>query len=230
VRVIAYDHPGYGLTDNPEDVSGGYRRDFVLKFMDALGLEKAALVAHSGSGGPSVELALRYPERILRVMILGTRSLLPPMPDVESEGGGIGDNGPLTEPTIEDARALLEEQLFHHELITPEVLDLRLRMALGKNHIANQQRRGAGRGSATQSTPLWQRLGEVTVPMLFLYGANDGGDPPKRIARARELYPTLEYQIADGCKHLVQWDAEEQFVALATRFLGAETPTGARAT
>ena len=35
-RVIAYDHPGFGLTDNPSDASAGYRRDFIGKFMDGL--------------------------------------------------------------------------------------------------------------------------------------------------------------------------------------------------
>ena len=230
VRAIAYDHPGFGLTDNPSDATAAYRRDFIPSFMDALGLEQAAIVGHSASGGQAMDLALRHPERVSRLMVLGTRSLLPPLPDAEGEASGPGDPEPTSEPTLEDARALLEEQLFNHHLITPEVLELRLRLAVGKNHEASQQRRQAGRGGQGRpATPPWQRLAEVRVPLLFLYGANDGGDPPRRIARARELYPTLEFHIADGCKHLVQWDAEEEFVALATRFLASGAPATAQA-
>ena len=53
-RAIAFDSPGFGLSDTPADHSGGYRRDVILKFMDALGIEKAALVGHSQAGGPAV--------------------------------------------------------------------------------------------------------------------------------------------------------------------------------
>ena len=82
-RVIAYDHPGYGFTDNPVDASTGYRRDFILKLMDALSIERAAFVAHSGSGGPSIELALSAPERISALLVLGTGSLLPALLTLE---------------------------------------------------------------------------------------------------------------------------------------------------
>ncbi|MBM4296952.1 MAG: alpha/beta hydrolase, partial [Deltaproteobacteria bacterium] len=33
-RVVGYDSPGYGLTDNPSDFSDAYRTEFVLRFMD----------------------------------------------------------------------------------------------------------------------------------------------------------------------------------------------------
>ena len=40
-RAIAYDQPGFGLSDVPADLSAAYRRDSTPKFMDALGLKKA---------------------------------------------------------------------------------------------------------------------------------------------------------------------------------------------
>src|SRR3954471_3893409 len=38
-RVIAYDQPGFGLTDDPPEWSVGFRTSFILKFMDTLGIE-----------------------------------------------------------------------------------------------------------------------------------------------------------------------------------------------
>src|SRR5919106_2582821 len=35
VRAIAYDQPGFGLTDNPADYSVAYRRRFIMSFLDA---------------------------------------------------------------------------------------------------------------------------------------------------------------------------------------------------
>ena len=37
-RVIAYDQPGYGLSDNPSDYRVSYRMTFITKLMDVLGL------------------------------------------------------------------------------------------------------------------------------------------------------------------------------------------------
>src|SRR5947209_20182752 len=54
IRAIAFDLPGFGQSEPSEDLSGGYRRRFILKFMDALGLKKAALIGHSSSGAPAV--------------------------------------------------------------------------------------------------------------------------------------------------------------------------------
>src|SRR6185437_11210720 len=46
IRAIALDLPGFGKTDASDDLSGGYRRKFILKFMDAIGLKTAALIGH----------------------------------------------------------------------------------------------------------------------------------------------------------------------------------------
>ena len=59
IRAIAFDQPGYGESDNPADYSLAYRRDTVLRLMDALGIDRAALVgqsqgARTRSGWPSI--------------------------------------------------------------------------------------------------------------------------------------------------------------------------------
>src|SRR5258705_8689463 len=139
-RAIAFDQPGFGLSDVPSDLSPAYRRDSIPKFMDALGLKKAALVGHSQAGNPAVQLALKEPDRYSHIIVLGTGSLLPPL-------DGAGDNEGAAqqrlerrmtaeEPTLEDTRKLLEANLFHHELITPEELALRHARSVGQNFAA----------------------------------------------------------------------------------------------
>ena len=118
---------------------------------------------------------------------------------------------------------MLEEQLFHHELITQELLDKRLRVAVGKNYQAALARRNVPRpASQGSSTPLWQRLDELKVPMTAIYGRDDGGDPAARVDIVRQRYPGLEYHVFDGCKHLIQIDCEAQFVEVARRFLPSQ--------
>jgi pimeloyl-ACP methyl ester carboxylesterase len=50
LRVIAPDLPGFGHTDNPVDHSLGYRQRFVTMLIDALELERVALVGRRGHG------------------------------------------------------------------------------------------------------------------------------------------------------------------------------------
>src|ERR1051325_3715439 len=54
-RAIAFDQPGFGLSDVPSDHSPAYRRDILPKFMAVLGLKKAALIGHSQAGNPAVQ-------------------------------------------------------------------------------------------------------------------------------------------------------------------------------
>src|SRR5262249_60123771 len=77
--ATACDRPGLGKSDPAEDLGGAARNAFVLRFMDALGLERAALIGPSSWGGPAVSIALKNSDRVSHVMVLGTGSLLPPL-------------------------------------------------------------------------------------------------------------------------------------------------------
>ena len=221
LRAIAVDLPGFGLSDNPLDHSVAYRQHFVPAFMDALGLERAALIGHSQSGAIAVNLAFDQPHRIAKVIVLGTGSLLPPLPGVEKQKGPAeGDEGGATEPTLEETRRLLEHNLFNHDLITPAVLETRQCMSVGKNFEAFLARKQVpGMKAAKPAVPLWQRLADLPVPLLLLFGKQDRASAGERAALAQQKFPDLDLHIIDRCKHLVQWDAPKEFVELSARFL-----------
>ena len=219
LRVIAPDLPGFGGTDNPEDHSVGYRRRFVPAFMDALDIPRASLVGHSQSGRVAVDLAFGEPQRVAKVVVLGTGSLLPPLPG-ESSPAADGDDGALSEPTLDESRRLLESNLHHRHLATPEAVALRHRMSLGKNFeafAARKHTRGAKVEKGGEAP--WQRLARCPVPLLLLYGEDDRGQAARRAALAKELNPHLDLRLLPRCAHLVQWDAADAFAELAGRFL-----------
>jgi 2-hydroxy-6-oxonona-2,4-dienedioate hydrolase len=232
IRAIAFDLPGFGKTDPSEDLSGGYRKKFILRFMDALGLQKAALIGHSSSGNPVVSIALENPDRVSHVMILGTGSLLPPLETGGTKVGGregaaqarLEDRMVKKEPSLDDTRALLEANLFHHELITDEELNLRHQSSIGRcfaefvrRHAAGGE--GGGNKGGKPSVPLWQRLVEIKQPLLLIYGRNDRARAEERATLLKERYPQLDLHFAEGCKHLVPWDAADLFHRLAAPFL-----------
>jgi pimeloyl-ACP methyl ester carboxylesterase len=188
--------------------------------MDALGIKKAALVGHSQAGNMAVGLAFDHTDRIAKVVVLATGSVLPPLAEGAKGGSGEGEEGGSSEPSLADTRTLLEQNLFNHSLITRDVLEKRHRMSVGKNFQAFLERGKAPRGGGSKdSVPVWERLHQLPVPLLMIYGKQDRGSAAQRAALLKERYPTLNIHLLDGAKHLAQWDAAEEFVPLCGKFL-----------
>jgi pimeloyl-ACP methyl ester carboxylesterase len=230
-RAIAFDQPGFGLSDVPEDHSVAFRRKLVPKIIDALKLGKVALIAHSQAGGMAAQLALQEPERYSHVAVLGTGSLLPPL-DSKTQGGDresavqqrLERRMAQSEPTIDDTRKLLEANLFHHELITPDELALRHSRSTGKNFEAfvarsNDAEEAKKKPKEKTGPELWQRLIELKMPLLMIFGKNDRANAFERATLLKQTYPQLDLHIVDGCKHLVPWDAADEMIRLTVPFL-----------
>jgi len=218
-RAIAFDAPGFGRSDVPADHSLAYRRALVPKLMDALGTKKAALVGHSQAGTVAVALALQHPSRISHVIVLGTGSLLPPLPGSPPRPER---NVPDREPSLADTRAALEATLVHRELATDEDVALRHGFCTGAQFAAAVARAAAK--EPPEGPPLWQRLTTLPVPLLMIYGRQDRAQAAERAALLKETYPQLDLRLVDKCHHLVPWDAADEFARLAVEFLNRSSP------
>jgi pimeloyl-ACP methyl ester carboxylesterase len=173
----------------------------------------------------AVELALTHPDRVRSVAVLGTGSLLPPLPDPPKKAGPVeGEEGAQSEPTLAEARAGLENTVYDKASITDDDVALRHRMSIGKNHRAFLARNSASAAKNKNTKdpakkPLWQRLGEVRQPMLMIYGREDRGQAGKRADLLKQQQPGLNLHVAPHCKHVVQWDAADLFHKLAAPVL-----------
>ncbi len=71
-RVIAYDQRGHGQTDAPAVATGysaGLLAGDLVGVLDALKIERAAIVGFSLGGGPALALAASRPERVSRLVL-----------------------------------------------------------------------------------------------------------------------------------------------------------------
>jgi len=70
--VIAVDLKGYGYSDKPEDgrCSRESIRQFMIDFMDAINVKKAIVAGHSWGGGIAMDLALAYPQRVKKLVLI----------------------------------------------------------------------------------------------------------------------------------------------------------------
>ena len=121
-RVIVPDLPGFG--DSPlqplnRGLSDGFG-DHLLAMMDSLGIEKASFVGNSLGGGTTLSIALRHPDRVEKMILMGPGGGYPLSPH-PTEGllrmltlyDGDG-------PSMEKVQRVLGLLVFDRSLITPE--------------------------------------------------------------------------------------------------------------
>jgi pimeloyl-ACP methyl ester carboxylesterase len=80
VRAVAVDRPGFGLSEPvrvPRDRFRDAAVEFVDEVVDALGLDTSALAGNSMGGTWALSYALARPERVRRLVLLGSAPLLP---------------------------------------------------------------------------------------------------------------------------------------------------------
>ena len=219
LRAVAFDLPGYGLTDTPNNHGGAYRSEFIAKFMDALDIEKAHFVAHSGTGALAAQIALKYADRVEKIVAAAASSLLPPLPDQKGGGGGQAADPPP--PTGESVRKQLEGDLFNKSLVTDDLVQKRLQMSAGKNFDASIERAKAAKASVGPSgdAPLWKRFAGASTPKLYLFGREDRGNAAERCAMLAAMEPAVKVDLIDQCNHLVMVDQPEEFNKCVVEFL-----------
>lgn len=226
-RAVAFDTPGFGLSEMPAKQSLPQQRNSIPKFIDAAGLGKTALVAHSRSGGFAVQLALEDPGRYSHIIILGTGTLLPPQTEAqvgryEAVQARVDKEMAQTEPTLEDARKLLQADTFNHALISDADVAIRHSRMTGRNFAAHQDRQNAeapAGGGAPAAKPLWQRLPDLKMPLLMIFGREDRAHAGERAELLKKMQPSMNVHIVNGCKHMVHWDAFDDLLRLGVPFL-----------
>jgi len=142
---------------------------------------------------------------------------LPPLGGEEERG-----ESEMSPPTAESTRRRLEGDLFNHALITPTMVERRLKMSVGKNFVAAQERSKALRAAKgpKEEMPLWRSFARCPIAKFYLMGKNDRkGTVAKRCAMLAEMEPGLNIHLIDNCNHLMMIDAREEFDRRVTEFL-----------
>ena len=79
-EVHAIDIPGFGLSENPieSDYNAAWQAEQIVAYMDAANLSQASLVGNSMGGHIASEVAIRYPERVHRLVLIAAGGLPEP--------------------------------------------------------------------------------------------------------------------------------------------------------
>ncbi|HEY7165845.1 MAG TPA: alpha/beta hydrolase [Candidatus Binatia bacterium] len=212
--VYAYDQPGFGRTENSEDLSIEYRVRHAKAFIEALNLDRYHVVGNSVGGYIAARLALE--DARVEKLVTTTSGTLAPKGSAESAALSQKHSEELREyvPSLDNMRALTLGTLFYKELVTEDLVRARYEMSLGKNHEAAERRRGA-----KPPRPVSDELRRLKSKALLLWGAQDRGVSIERGLLLFQLIPNCEFHLFDQCAHWVQWDQAERFNRLVADFL-----------
>jgi pimeloyl-ACP methyl ester carboxylesterase len=206
--VYVPDLPGHGRSDKPLDVDYdmAFFHDFLIDFYDALGLEKASLVAHDLGAIAGLSLAVRNPQKIEKLVIMNT---------------GPYSNWPLTVRLLLNILSsrpltsfflnrfvytmLLKSSVANAGCITPEVVDLYRNHWIDTTNGKEAFSRTIKAPPSLMAEPV-EKLRAIDIETMILWGKEDKFFP---FSLARKLHRDIRGSKLVGIEkagHFIQED------------------------
>ena len=227
-RAIAFDLPGHGLADKPEDFdySSGGLAGYTLGVMDALGIERAHLVGTSLGGHVASLVALRAPERCDSLYLVAPLGLAP-----VSREAGDGIRRSVRDVSIEGVRAKLRNVFIDSSLATEALITEESRI----NGSA-----GGVQALSALADYLVERLNDELVtdelaplaerlPVGLLWGEHDRMVPLAVGQAAARALGMAELPVMAGVGHAPYVERPAEFVDRWRAFSGVDHSIGSAA-
>ncbi|MBK5517235.1 alpha/beta fold hydrolase [Pseudomonas sp. TH10] len=216
-RVIVPDIAGFGFTPYQEGLKYDIKLwvNHVVGIMDALDIAKASFVGNSFGGAVAIGLAIFAPERVDRLVLLGT----PAGEFVQTPGL----RGAYTyEPSLENMRALMALFPYNPELITEQLVQSRY-VASARPGAQDGLRKllpaPAAEGETVVKGFPAAALAKIKAPTLVVHGREDRVVPPECGLLIANSVPDADLHLFGRCGHWVQSEQPARFVSLVRHFL-----------
>ncbi len=230
LELVYLDHRGHGQSvDRVAAAQAGrpgepptvdHLADDAAALAAHLGLDRVLVVAHSWGGFVALELALRHPDRVAGLVLVGStagelgadESLLDDMgPPLPVEVDILTRVPPATDDELEATVRALGPYYLH-----------RRDLAAAAELFAGCRFDAAAMVRSMHFLATWtavDRLGDVTAPALLVGGRNDVFCPPEQLARMARRMPRAEVVVLDESAHLPWLDEPERFFAIVEEWL-----------
>jgi 2-hydroxy-6-oxonona-2,4-dienedioate hydrolase len=212
-RVIVPDQVGFGQSDKPLiNYRVGTYVDFLDKFLSGLKVERATLVGNSMGGWVAAAYALKYPNKVDRLVLVDAAGFAPPK---EFDLNALSGLNPSTRDEMKRlAGMIFYNPLFKSDLAVDTLLSQRL--SAGDGYTIQRLVESIYRGDDL----LDGKLGAIKQPVLLVWGREDGLTPLAREGEKfkREL-PSAQMVVFDQCGHVPQVEKAAEFNAAVLKFL-----------
>ena len=210
LRVVVPDQRGFGDSERPDS---GYAIDEfagdVVALLDALAVERAAVVGHSFGSFVARRVAIARPERVARLALIGTgvSAATPPFREVQAALRDLHDPVPLEfarEFQAGTAHAPLPASFFERMVAESVKMPARL-----WREVLDQL--GAHADAAS--------LARIAAPTLLLWGQHDALFPRQDQDRLVAAIPGAALAIYPEIGHCPNWEDPERVAADLQAFL-----------
>jgi non-heme chloroperoxidase len=216
-HAIALTQRGHGDSDKPECcyTVDDFAAD-VDAFMDAVGIERATVVGHSGGTLIAPRVALSYPSRVSRLVLIGSAI----MGHNNEAMVGLGEEVRALEDPIprEFAREFQQSTIYHpvpEEFLATAVSEsLKMPARVWRDYMEG----------VILTPDHASRLGEIDVPTLILWGEQDAMFPREEEERLARTIPDATLKAHPETGHAMHWERLEEVVRDLEAFMKETHP------
>jgi pimeloyl-ACP methyl ester carboxylesterase len=228
--VYALDLFNHGLTGKIESgsVKTGDMAKFVADFMTELKIKRAHIIGHSMGGGISLLLAINFPERVEKLVLIDSIGLgkeiersacLASLPLV----GEIWASQAYGEDIAKYGRNL-RASAQNPGIITDELIENLYRVERTPEHAKTVLKifrlwfNWTGQKKSIYESII-QKLPDISNPILIIWGKQDATVPLSHAEFAAKTMPNARLEVIDKCGHVPMFDQPETFNRLVLDFL-----------
>jgi pimeloyl-ACP methyl ester carboxylesterase len=224
-RAIALDLPGFGDSPMPEwEISMPAYGRLIHDFCDALGIDRvAALIGNSMGGFVATEAVIERPERFERLVLVSAagislaeakgRRFKAAARTIKAAAPYLANAAMLNRPL--GRRVAFGWVMGRPEKLRPELLSEQLRPGLGSDGLVDSMAAMVGYDTR-------QRLTEIEIPTLIVWGLNDQVVPVEAGLGYHRLIPRSRLEIFERTGHVPMIERPGRFNGLLDEFLAAE--------
>ena len=224
-RVIVPDMLGYGYSGKPRD--GEYTIEGQARFIDELlqhlHIKRAVVVGSSYGGAVAATCALNYPNRVKKLILVGTVSNNRPLAFKLMRVFGAPVVGDVVSPLLIGSRRLLRARMKkvydrHSWVLDERRVDARHRplRAAGTHRAIVRTVRGWDAEHITRDAHL------IKQPTLLLWGENDPEIPLADGERLHDEISGSRLVVFLNCGHLPHEEFPEAFIEVVSAFCKAD--------
>ena len=218
-RGVAPDMVGFGFSDRPDGFV--YSRaawiDQTLALIDALDLGEVDVVGNSFGGAIALALAIAHPERVRRLVLMGSVGLSFPITEgLEAAWGH--------EPSLAAMRRLLDLFAFDRGLVTDELAELRHRASIRPGfHESFSAMFPAPRQRGVDALASREEdIRRLPHETLIIHGRDDRVIPLDVSIRLSGLIDRSQLHVFGRCGHWTQIEHAARFTRLVGDFLAED--------
>lgn len=209
-RVLAPDLPGFGFSDKRDNFDRSIARqaEWIDQWMEQLGLERAAIVAHDIGGGVALRLATLFPQRVSSLCLMNCVCYDSWPIEMMLQLGHPVANSKLSASTVSGTLKLALKMGFANSppdgfldgLLAPWSTEV------GKLSLI----RNAAALNTNLTTEITHLLPKIRVPVKILWGEDDKFQLVKYAERLARDIPGADLVRIPDARHFVMWDQPEE--------------------